>query len=403
MNAPVPLASHRPALRGEAEAPALPRVAAGGGEPEPAGWPWSSLQASRDHAALWDGLFGRGVRRLTLAAEGPVRAEIDLMARWRLLSPSLAARFCFHPDDRMFVNDAARRIVPMRMLSPIMALEAGNLRGGLRIACGASAAEAAPGLMRALARHGRWDCLAMPVPVAEAAAWRDAARAAGMTVVLRFSGRFFHARREVLPWEVVLAAGSRNFRKNMARAERRMAESGIRAQSWVGTSVEGGLQQLRNTAAKSRKEARPGGQMVHVPYTERQEAYFRAFGRLPGHESVIVALESPDGPVAAAILTRRGEEMQGGAIFHDPAAGELSPGHLLMREIQMLAVRLGIGRIDYNATDPWLAVHADDVAEWLTCLVFAPTIAGGAYARLARARDSGLAEVPERCGTETAA
>jgi len=351
------------------------------------GWPRSAIQGSPEAVDLWHRHFGRGLRRVTLET---AEARLDLIHTFALRRPALGSRFVFSPADHPFVAQPERRILPLGQLSAPISLEAGNLRGGLALAPGADAALAIRGLLVALSRRRGWGCLWLPVPASEAPLWRDAARHAGLPMILRPTGRVFHANLSARDgWAGRMETASRNDRKNEARALARAEEAGL--QITAGPATGEGFAVLRQLADHAAKTGRlKDSAPVFVPYTPRQEAYLADAARLPGQSGVIVRIDGPDGPLAATYWLRRGDDLLAIVTFHTEEARVFSPGLLMMRRSFLWAAEHGIERLDFNATDPLYARYADRAEAFLDLLILPAGRIGRALYRFARSRSPGL-------------
>ncbi|EEW24154.1 GNAT family N-acetyltransferase [Rhodobacter ferrooxidans] len=362
-----------------------------GSLPQPLGWPRTPLQGSPVFLDLWHGFFGKGLRRRVIETQGPDAARLDLvsdLARRRL---ALGTRFQFCPADLPLVANPERRLIPLRQLSCPMSLEAGNLRGNLQMAAGADPQRAIAGLAEALAQNGGWDYLALPVPRSETARWRAAAGDRGMPMILRPTGRTFHACIGAQAnWERLRSACSHNERKNERRALRRAAEADLRLTVHEGDAAVAALPLLRWLADRSTKALRPSDAPVQVPYSARQEAFLRSAIQLPGYSGVLIAAENAAGLLAATLWLKRGNEILGLITFHIEAARPLSPGLLLMRESFLWAEAKGVERLDFNATDPLYRAYSDVTEAWFDLLLFPTGISGRMLHRLACARDPGI-------------
>jgi hypothetical protein len=358
--------------------------------PEALGWPRPAAQGGAAYVDLWHRHFGAGLRRIRLESAGADAAVLDLIGwrGWR--RPALGTRFGYIPADRAFVTDAERRLLPLVQLSPPISLEAGNLRGGLQLGPDARLEAALDGLMAALARRRGWDYLTLPVPAPEAALWRAAARRAGMPSLLRDTGRIFHASLSVSGWEARMATASRNFRKNLARAQQRAEEARARVRVLQGDAADEGFAVLRQLADQSTKARTQAEAALYVPFTRRQESFLRECCALPGQEAVTVVLEDDEGPLGAMLWTRRGDTLLGGVTYMVARAQPLSPRLLMVRGIFERGPELGLTRFDFNATDASFDAFADATCAWQDLLLFPPGLKGRLLAALARSRDAGV-------------
>lgn len=361
--------------------------------PEPRGWPYAAAQGSADYFDLWHRHFGVGLRRIRLEVGGADAAVLELIG-WRgLRRPALGTRFGYIPADRAFLAQPERRLLPLVQLSPPISLEAGNLRGGLRLAPGARLEVALDGLAAALARQRGWHYLTLPVPAPEAALWRAAAGRAGMPSLLRDTGRVFHACLSVAGREARMAAASRNFRKNLARARQRAVEAGARLRVLHGDAATEGFALVRRVADQSTKAITQAEAALYVPYSRRQEAFFYDLCALPGQDAVIVVLEDGDGPLGTTLWTRRGDTLLGGVTYMVSRAQPLSPRLLMLQAMFEWASDFGLTRFDFNATDASFETFADATCVWQDLLLFPPGFRGRLLAGLARSRDAGVQAV----------
>ncbi|TVQ55530.1 MAG: GNAT family N-acetyltransferase [Rhodobacteraceae bacterium] len=341
--------------------------------------------------ATLSALFGAGVRMFDLAPAAGPAALMPMMATSVRRPPALAPRFDLHPGDAAFVARRPRfRLPPLRQVSPPVALEAGNLRGGLLVE-GGDRPTAAAGLLAALAARPDWDFAVLPTPLPDALAWTSAADAAGLPWVLRRTGRTYHYRDAPPDWDGVLTAASRNLRRNAQRIPKRLAEARLEVRLREGAE---GLAPLRAVAEASWKTGAFRDAPVRVPFTARQEALHAALAADRRLRVAVFTLEQAGRPLAAMHWILCGDALCAGLTFHAPEARALSPGHALMEASFRWALAAGARRVDFNATDGWLADYADRTVTFGALLLLRRGPLGALLARLARMADPGIGPPP---------
>ena len=351
----------------------------------PLGWPYVSLHGSQGFSGLLRGQMDARSSWRKIRSDG---VESDMIAPRRLRPLSLACRFDHFPSDIHFVQERTRRLMPLRQLSPPCSLEAGNLRGGFRVANGSL--DWRRGFLDAMASAGRWDFATIPVPAGDLVYWLQSAEQAGMGVLARRTGRIYSAQTAFRSWEQLLAVASGNLRRNVKRARRNALEASVTVSCYYGENLAAGLARLRQCALGSWK-ARPRSNVpILVPLTERQQAIIAELDRVPGCKVIVTTIEAAGKALAAQSWTKYQGTLVAGVTFYLPEARTLSPGHLMVAETLECELMAGVHLIDFNATAAWTAPYANETAEFLTLLIFPQGLTGRALHALAQARDPGV-------------
>lgn len=340
-------------------------------------WAWGPLFAASSYRAVWASHFGHGAKTDLIKAPG-----IDVLTvttrRRRVLE--LGERFWTVPEDGAWVGDRRKRFLPLRQLSPAMALEAGNSRGSIRWT-GPTDFRA---LGRALAAQPGWEYAQIPIPVNAGQEAVTGMRDAGLLPVMRKTGRVFSGLLKLVPWDEFQATKSRNFRKNQRRITQRLEAANARVSRWEGSGLEQGFARLQACAERSWKAQTADAKSdVQVPLTPRQLAFFKDLADQPELGVVIFSVEQGEDCLAVALWVKSGAWMTGGVTYHDHDARVLSPGHAMMQQAIDRFHAVGIRHLDFNATSEWVTPYADVSAEFGNLILCRDTLLGRGLHRLA--------------------
>lgn len=346
----------------------------------PPPWPYCPLHGHPGYVDGWRKVFGAGLNYRVLELPAGRYPTITVRRRAPL---ELGQRFVTVPLDAEFVNEARRRIIPIRMIAPASALEAGNLRGS-PILDSLPDTDMLQAIATELLRTGGWDIAQIPIPVTLACAAVAAIQGAGLSVVLRKTGRHFMGHIDYPGWETYARSISRNASKNHSRLDRKLQEVGAVVEMLASEQWDEGFKHLQHCADLSWKGYTGArGAEILVPLSARQLAFLKCLADQEGIEPVFFTL-TQDGLYRAAMLFFRTKGwLVGSVTFYDPEVNDLSPGHAMLKAAMIWAGTEGIRNIDFNATDGWLRTYANASVEFCTMLVIRKGGLGQALKRLA--------------------
>jgi hypothetical protein len=301
----------------------------------------------------------------------------------------MSCRFDYLPRDRQFVRADGKRLLPLAQLSPLISLEAGNLRGGFSAAL-ADERDLPLRVLSMLERLRGWDFIQMPIPLASAPEWAAGAHSVGLLPLIRRTGRHFYGLMNFQGWDAMLAGSSRNFRKNVARLERVLAGEAATVRYFRRDSLPEGLEMLRACSRASWKAAEDRDVPVRISMTDAQASFLKEVDRLRGHEVIISAMSVGGNIAGAQSWVRTGDLLTAGLTFQDPRFNAISPGHAQIQSTLRNLEGTGLTTVDFNSTAPWLSGYTNVVVEFATLLAMRKTPWGRALHRFASARHPGV-------------
>jgi CelD/BcsL family acetyltransferase involved in cellulose biosynthesis len=315
---------------------------------------------------------------------------------WR--GPGLSVQNDPLPGDAVFQQVAPKaRILPMRLMTPLLSVESAGFRGGFRCA-----PEERIACKRAILEHqtGKrgWDIAVLAFPASEFEEWKDALYASHVNGFFReTAGRRFHCRMQMLPAEEFLAGKSRNFRKAYRAAIRTADELGLRQRCFSGASeMAAGLDALEQAAASSWKHAGRADAKLVVPYTKRTRAFHEALIENAGDSVTPVVFTYFQGETckAAALTFSHRGVLSGSHTYYSPDIAKADPGKYVMLSCIEWASANNLEWIDFNATADYIANYTDAVENWYELVVPATSTWGRICGALVRRFSRTFVDLP---------
>ena len=331
----------------------------------------------------WERTLSRGARHCVVVArdhEGRLVGVLAAMIRrvWR--GPALGVRYDYDPADSRWLARHSRRMVPFRQFSPILSLPA-TMLGPMLLTRDGQRKAAIGAICAAIAAAPGWDGLVLPIEESEAPLWHHALAQARLRPALQRTDRPALYLSHVVPFARIIARQPQKFRANMRRAAAAADRAALEVT--LCRDVEETLACLARLAGESWKARGRPGQHVNVPYHGPQQDFFEDLLRAPqGVPPVSAIAKTGDGPVAMVLGLVHGETLTTLLTFWNGAEKAASPGILVMGALMDWAAQNGIETVDFNSNNPWLRHFADHRVTQQNMLGFAPTLAGGALARL---------------------
>jgi CelD/BcsL family acetyltransferase involved in cellulose biosynthesis len=335
---------------------------------------------------------------LAFRASGRLAGVFPMMRTFSWRGPGLSVQNDPLPGDRAFLSAAPRaRVLPMRLLTPLLALESAGLRGGFRCAPADGLACKTALLGNWKQRRG-WDMAVIPFAASEFEEWQAALASAGISGFFRETGgRRFHRRMHMQPAEEFLAGKSRNFRKACRAASRNAEELGLEQRIFSGPlEMKAGLDALEQAARSSWKHTGRADAKLLVPYTQKTRAFHEAIiehGRKDVTPVIFAYFQGDVCKAAALVFCHRGV-LSGSHTYHSPDIAKADPGKFVMMSCIEWASANNLSWIDFNATADYIANYTDARESWFELVVCAPHARGRIYGALAKRFSAALTELP---------
>ncbi|MFX0540911.1 GNAT family N-acetyltransferase [Roseovarius sp. S4756] len=319
---------------------------------------------------------------LLVARDGARLAGVMPLMRvkvWR--GPSCAPRHDFIPADRELLRHRGKRLFCLRQLSPAASIPAMYIAPAPQcrtedrsevIGCMAMALKDLPG----------WDSFVVPVTPGETQElWLNALLAAGCRARVMPLGRYISGISNPRPFSQMVAEGSRNFRKNIRRAERAARKAGLTFDIHEGaTRVAKHLPTIAEVAAQSWKAEGRKAADLDIPFAGRQAAFLRSLLAQPELDDtakpVLAIAKHGDEPVAVLLSLQTGAGITALLTFRTQAVAEASPGLLLIGQMLDWASELGLHSFDLNITQNWARHLCNTTVEQNYVVAYAPSLAG---------------------------
>jgi len=307
---------------------------------------------------------------------------------WR--GRSMVPRIDYAPYDRELAPPS-RNPFPVRQLSSVVSWRGSSVRP-TTLCLQQDRPQVFAAIAQLMARTPQVDQIVLPIlDDGGEALWCDGFRAAGLTPYIHRLDRPLITLEAVRPFDQILANSSRNFRRNLQRANRAASNAGLTFTLYEGNAaVVGQMETFANLAAQSWKNANNNGDgsRIGMAYEGVQRAYLMQIlnagdpGLIPllsvgymGDTAIVASLYLCHAKTVTGLLTFRSEQL--------PAA---SPGMLSMIPAINWAAEHGFQRVDMNATQDWMR-HMADTRRVLSNLVcFRNTLRGRLFGRIARKR-----------------
>lgn len=320
---------------------------------------------------------------VTLNAGPSERCFVPIMRCRRWVRPSLAPRFDYLPGDEALMRAGKPGLFPLRQISPILGLEAAQMRLAMLVDDQADRTRVFGALGQWLRGQKGWDIGVFPINATDVNGFAAAMAAQGMTTLTKVLYRRYFTLEAIKPSSELIAQGSQKFRQNLRRAENLAAKEGVGLKTVVGAEAEKMLPRVARLAAQSWKapdntadNKKAEGQAILVPYAGHQQAFFETLARDARTQPVITVAEGPGGDEAICLGFLAQGSMITSVIFQRPRTGAASYGRLVLQAMIDVGLGAGARRVDYNANAPWVSAYADTEATYHNAIVLRPGLKG---------------------------
>lgn len=336
----------------------------------------------------WQHELAQGVSAEVLLVHSGARliGVLPLMRARVQRGPSFVPRIDYAPYDRDLVPPSLRPF-PVRQVSSMVSWRATSLRPTL-LSAPEDREDVIDAIAVALAELRGVDEIVLPVDARDASAWLQALRRAGLSPWVHDLQRKVLTLEELRPFDDILAAQGRNFRRNVARARVAAAQAGL---TWTirdgPEQVLPHLDGIARVAGESWK-GKGHGSRTAIPYAGLQQRFFERLlrDRQSGLSPLLGIGERAGEKVCIALCQRHGESLTGLLLFRNDLYPDASPGLLLLAAVIDHAASQGLRRLDLNATQDWLRHIADSSHSLVNVVAFRPTLRGRIWDLIARAR-----------------
>jgi hypothetical protein len=337
----------------------------------------------------WRQVLAQGVvpRVIVVLRGAQVVGVLPLMQATVRRGPAFVPRIDYGPFDRD-LSPGGMRAFAVRQVSSIVSWRALALRPAL-LCADADRGVVIEAVTQVLADMDGVDQIVLPVRDGEEAVWMAGFQAAGLHPWLHALQRKVLTVNQVRPFDDIVAAQSRDFRKNVRRARAHAAEVGLTYAIHVGhDAVLPQMESMAQLAAQSWKGVGGRADNTAIPYAGAQQRFFeRVFGdRASGMTPVLLTGAVAGQPVIASLCMQHGQTLTGLLTFRNDQHAAASPGLMGMGCLIDYAVAQGLQAFDLNATQDWLRHIADSSHMLVNVCAFRPTLRGRVYDMIARRR-----------------
>jgi GNAT acetyltransferase-like protein len=338
--------------------------------------------------AAWREVFGASIRNGVIAVRrgSTLVAVLPIMIGGVRRSPSMAVRHDYMPGDDQFLTVRPRfRLIPVRQLSPVLALEATTWRGGPLIDP-IEENEAYEVLLRFVRGHIGWDLAVFPLAEDMARKVQQTCRAIGFPARVDRLDRPMYQRTDLPSWQTFLRSKNSHFRKRYDEAIRRADRAGLTYRTFAGHgAIEQGLVAVADVAERSWKSAGREGQAVLVPYTLSSRRFFETLClRTSAVVPVVSAIYQDAVPKAVLLSVAYRTRLVTLLTFYDPSLKQVSFGRLLIKMAHEWGVEHGLKEIDFNSNNPFASIYADGHDVYHNLTLFGGSLYGGLIHAISR-------------------
>lgn len=329
-----------------------------------------------DWYQAWRDVFGQGKQHRVFACwqQDHLVALRPMVQNWVWRGPALSAQYDSAPEDVQFLRQKPRfRCLPVRQISSPTTLENANLRDSL-ISTAGMEMSCQQAWLETLAGMSDWDVARLFCAREHINTLLAQAHRCGLVGFARTRSMPIYTM-QIMPWQVLCANRSANFRKQMKRAQAATLTlaGGYRSRAFVGTAqMTEGLSALYTLAESSWKSQGRSEEPIHMPPTAKNRAFFERICTDPDapFTPYIHLLYDGPRPFSGILTLLMKDRLFGAMTFFDPAYAAASPGRLLFSEAIEKAWQLGARRFDLNGGSPFLAYFADSTTHYHQVLLF---------------------------------
>ena len=306
---------------------------------------------------------------------------VMIRTAWR--GPTLGVRYDYDPQDRRWLTEPARRIIPMRQLSPVLSLPA-TMLGPVLLAADAHRPAVITAMAAAISMQREWDMAVFPLEQRELELWKAGFTKAGLRCDEQTLDRPGFGLRNITPFDQIIAQLNKKGRQNHRRAVAAAAKSGVTLS--ICQDAPDTMAIVRDLAAQSWKAKGRSGQHTNIPFDGMQGAFFDDLMLGADKSRLVSAIASQNGtPIAIIMGGVTGDTLTTLLTYWNGAESAASPGFLTLGAIIDWAAQNRIDQIDFNSNSPWLKSLGDHSETQQNLLVFACGARGRSLATLRRA------------------
>lgn len=314
---------------------------------------------------------------------------------WR--GPTLGVRYDYDPQDRRWLSKPARRIIPMRQMSPVLSLPA-TMLGPVLLAADSDKPAVISAMARTISNTRGWDMAVFPLEQEELALWQSEFDQVGLLTHEQILDRPGVNLRNLAPLDQVIARASAKGRQNYRRATAAAVKAGILFS--INRDAPATMAILRDLANQSWKAKGRTGQHTVIPFDGLQGEFFDDLILGADKSQVVCAIATQDGtPIAIVMGVVTGRTLTTLLTYWNGCEPSASPGALTMGTIIDWAAKNRIDQVDFNSNAPWLKPFVDHREIQQNLLVFASGPSGRALATFRHAGlglKSGLEKIMNR-------
>lgn len=325
----------------------------------------------------WRHAFGKNKKLglLRVRQAGEIIAIQPMMIEAVRRGPALSALYDYAVEDIDFLEQRPRfRFLPIRQLSGLINLEAGNIRSlPLFGNNGMGVSDLAP-YLKAMQKISHWDVGRLVCTGSEIQPYLQTLREAGFGA---FAKQHFMPLYglELKPWDDYFASRSRIFRKNFRYTVEQVTKEKKQfiAREYIGRdNVADALEKLFALARRSWKSTGRKGESVVIPLTERAAEFYRYICLTPSSEVVpyVQLLFDGDTVFSGMLALFYKDRLFGCQTYFDPDYARFSPGRLLFREMITHGHAHGARIMDLNGGSQFVKHFSDFSDNYYQILVF---------------------------------
>ena len=325
---------------------------------------------------------------LSVRRAGDLIGIMPLMRASVRRGPSCAPRHDFAPADRAYLGQNAPRPFKLRQISAVVSIPCA-LVGPAPLCAVKDMDHVLDAVVKQLASLGGWDTFAVPVDVKSGQEpWKTALGTAGFKPWVLRLDRHISGIEGLMPFADIVAGQSRNFRKNIRRAQRAATLAGLEIRIWEGAeAVRDRLPVIAAVANQSWK-ANGASQGLHIPYQGVQRAFIEALIETPDLDNdltPVLAEARIDGqPVAVLLSLRHGDRLTALLTFRNDQGAGASPGLLLIGRMIDWAYKRRLAGYDLNLTQNWARHLTNHSTQQNIVVCYANTLRGRIFAGISR-------------------
>lgn len=300
---------------------------------------------------------------------------------WR--GPTLGVRYDYDPQDRRWLTEPARRMIPMRQLSPLLSLPA-TMLGPVLLTATPDRPAVIAAMAGAMSEQRGWDMAVFPLEQGALALWQAGFENAGLRCDEQALDRPGFSLRNVRPFEQIIAQQRQKGRQNHRRAVAAATKAGVTIS--ICRNAPDTMAIVRDLAAQSWKAKGRSDQHVNIPFEGPQGAFFDDLMLGADKSRLVSAIARQNGtPIAIIMGAVTGGTLTALLTYWNGAERSASPGVLTLGALIDWGAGNRMEQIEFNSNSPWLKGIADHNEMQQNLLVFARGAKGRSLATIRRA------------------